>query len=296
MISYEGLSKIGFNDFTIRLNHRKIIQGIAEKSGENSKEAILEIQRAIDYADKVIKNGVDGIREDLFKRNISNSVIDIICELVQIVENEPMATLYSIEKYFKNYPVALEGVNELKEILSYIPEKMKSKIKIDFTLARGADYYTGFIIEAVINNIKLGAVLGGGRFDNLVEAFSDKKVPAVGMAFGLERIITAMEELGLTKQLDIFPKKVLLLDNLKLPKEIITCATCLREELDVSILYGKEDFNYALNYAKNNGFQVLLNLKECNFIEIISLDVNCEYLEKLLFKLANEGYKYKRSN
>ena len=255
-------------------------------------DSILEIQRAIDYADKVIKNGVDGIREDLKKRNVSSNVIDTICELIQLEANTPQETLEKIEEYFLNYPVALEGIYELKEILSYIPDAMMDKMKIDFTLARGADYYTGFIIEAVINGIKLGAVLGGGRFDDLVEAFSDKKVPAVGMAFGLERLITAMNELNLNEKLEILPEKILLLENSNFKKETISCATYLRKYFDVSVLYDEHSSDYALEYASKNGFQVVMNLKEEKALEITLLNGNRKYMNKVIHKLFYSGYKY----
>lgn len=238
MIAYDGLDKIGFSDFTIRINHRKIIQGIAEKAGIYSDSGFIKIQRAIDYADKIIKNGVAGIKQDLEKRNVSDTVINVICDLVNIVTEDPFETLDKIQGYLADSNSALEGIQELREILTYIPSKVLSKVKIDFTLARGADYYTGFIIESIINNIELGAVLGGGRFDNLVEAFCDEKVPAVGMAFGLERIITAMKELELTDKLEIYPKKVIILDNSELQYDIIKCSSILRERFDVSILYG----------------------------------------------------------
>ena len=238
MIAYDGLNKIGFSDFTIRINHRKIIKGIAEKAGIYSDSGFIKIQRAIDYADKIIKNGVAGIKQDLEKRNVSDTVINVICDLVNIVTEDPFETLNKIQGYLADSNSALEGIQELREILTYIPSKVLSKVKIDFTLARGADYYTGFIIESVINNIELGAVLGGGRFDNLVEAFCDERVPAVGMAFGLERIITAMKELELTDKLEIYPKKVIILDNSELQYDIIKCSSILRERFDVSILYG----------------------------------------------------------
>lgn len=179
-----------------------------------------------------------GIKQDLEKRNVSDTVINVICDLVNIVTEDPFETLNKIQGYLADSNSALEGIQELREILTYIPSKVLSKVKIDFTLARGADYYTGFIIESVINNIELGAVLGGGRFDNLVEAFCDERVPAVGMAFGLERIITAMKELELTDKLEIYPKKVIILDNSELQYDIIKCSSILRERFDVSILYG----------------------------------------------------------
>lgn len=201
--------------------------------------------------------------------------------------NDPFETLDNIMDYLSEYPFAVEGINDLKQILSYIPEKIRSKIKIDFTLARGADYYTGFIIEAVISKVNLGAVLGGGRFDNLVEAFSDEDVPAVGMAFGLERILTAMEELNLTDKLDIQPKKILIEDNKALQKEILKCATELRQYYDVSILYGQEVQHHALHYAYHCKFSILLNFKDESTIE-----VKCakEYRLNVQSKLLELGY------
>lgn len=292
IIAYEGLARIGFENFTIRLNHRKIMHAIAEKAGIYTKEGFLQIQRAIDYADKVIKNGVDGIRKDLKRRNVADNVIGIICELVEMTTNDTNETLDNIQNYFKEFECANEGVKELREILGYIPEEVKKTIRIDFTLARGADYYTGFILEAVINGIKLGAVLGGGRFDNLVEAFSTKKVPAVGMAFGLERIITAMKELKLHEKLDIAPSKVLLMDSVQLSKEVMKCASMLRENFDVSILYGVYDFDKAYEYAQHCHFKIILEIIEEKKFKITQLPIKCEteYYTKVIKKMIENGY------
>lgn len=290
MIAYDGLAEIGFSDFTIRLNHRKIIHGIAEKSGIFSKEGFLQIQRAIDYADKVIKSGVEGIRQDLKKREIPDTVINTICDLVHKVTDDPFETLDRIQGYLADSTVALEGIEDLRKILSYIPENMRNTVRIDFTLARGADYYTGFIIEAVINNIELGAVLGGGRFDNLVEAFCDEKIPAVGMAFGLERIITAMEELELTKQLEISPQKVLVMDNLELQHEIIKCASKLRASFDVSILYGIDDYESTYAYARHCNYGAVIEFKNEKQV-VLKTSEKTPYDIKLENALLAYGYE-----
>lgn len=289
MIAYEGLSEIGFSDFTIRLNHRKIIHGIAEKSRIYSEEGLLQIQRAIDYADKVIKTGVEGIKKDLERREIADTVIMTICDLVQKVTDNPFETLDNIQTYLADSKIALEGIRELREILSYIPENMQKAIRIDFTLARGADYYTGFIIEAVINNIELGAVLGGGRFDNLVEAFCNEKIPAVGMAFGLERIITAMEELELTKQLQISPQKVLIMDNAKFQHEIVECASKLRNSFDVSILYGLEHHYDVEAYARHCNYGAVIVFRGKNDL-IVTMNAKTPYALKLNNALIAYGY------
>lgn len=290
MIAYDGLDKIGFSDFTIRINHRKIIQGIAEKAGIYSDSGFIKIQRAIDYADKIIKNGVAGIKQDLEKRNVSDTVINVICDLVNIVTEDPFETLNKIQGYLADSNSALEGIQELREILTYIPSKVLSKVKIDFTLARGADYYTGFIIESIINNIELGAVLGGGRFDNLVEAFCDEKVPAVGMAFGLERIITAMKELELTDKLEIYPKKVIILDNSELQYDIIKCSSILRERFDVSILYGV--YEDKLLYQNETTYKggVVIQFINTNTVSIKTKN-NTHYVMDVKNMLISYGYE-----
>lgn len=290
MIAYDGLDKIGFSDFTIRINHRKIIQGMAEKAGIYSDSGFIKIQRAIDYADKIIKNGVAGIKQDLEKRNVSDTVINVICDLVNIVTEDPFETLDKIQGYLADSNSALEGIQELREILTYIPSKVLSKVKIDFTLARGADYYTGFIIESIINNIELGAVLGGGRFDNLVEAFCDEKVPAVGMAFGLERIITAMKELELTDKLEIYPKKVIILDNSELQYDIIKCSSILRERFDVSILYGV--YEDKLIYKNETTYKggIVIQFINTNTVSIKTRN-NTHYLTDVKNMLISYGYE-----
>jgi len=101
------------------------------------------------------------------------------------------------KKELKNHPDAQKGIAELQTIFELLPKEVQNTISVDFTLARGADYYTGFILEGIIPGIPVGAVLGGGRYDNLISAAGGGNEPATGMAFGLERILTVMEELSM---------------------------------------------------------------------------------------------------
>lgn len=243
MISYEGLRAMGFNDFTIRLNHRKLIKAIAEKTDVHDQEGLLSIQRAIDVADKINKGSINDVKAELAKTGISENVIDVIVDLIKISEQSKTIeqTLNNIGNYFGDVTDAREGIAELKEIISYLPQEVQQKVKIDFTLARGADYYTGFIIEAIINNIHLGAVLGGGRYDNLLEAFGKESVPAVGLAFGMERIIVAMKEIGLDKRIcNSLEPKVLIYTDEEAKIQALKVATMLREKQAVSIVSNQE--------------------------------------------------------
>jgi histidyl-tRNA synthetase len=193
-----GLRSIGFNEYVIRVNHRGIIRGLAEYACGTGCD-VLEIQRALDYADKAIKQGIDGVRADLRRRNLKEKEIERLAAVL-CFSGTPYEVLENATSALSGFPDAESGIAELRKIFGYLDESVRGRVSVDFTLARGADYYTGFILEAVIPGIPVGAVLGGGRYDNLMNAAGGTGEPAVGMAFGLERILTAMEELSMDAQ------------------------------------------------------------------------------------------------
>lgn len=209
-IAFTGLSRLGFPNFIINVNHRSIINAVAEKCGLSGRDGRLLIQRALDEVSKFSEKWIhhdDPFFIDSFKINIQQilekrglgveaiQTIIFLCTLTGELEQK----LLTIEHFLSNYPEGVHGINELREIFSYLDSDVKKKVRLDLSLARGADYYTGFILEGSIPNIPVGAVLGGGRFDNLVSALGGPALPAVGMAFGLERILTALSELNLFK-------------------------------------------------------------------------------------------------
>jgi histidyl-tRNA synthetase len=206
MMAAMGLKKIGFDSYIIRVNHRCILKAIAEEICGYNCDA-LSFQRSLDFADKVLKQGIDGIKLDLSQKGFSQSAIDRLLPILDL-KGDPMEVLDKAFSMLMAHVNAGKGVHELRMILSHLPKEIYNHVEIDFTLARGADYYTGFILEGVIPDIAVGAVLGGGRYDNLIAAAGGNSEPAVGMAFGLERIITAMEELSMVVD-DINPTVLL---------------------------------------------------------------------------------------
>jgi histidyl-tRNA synthetase len=209
MLAYAGLEELGFPNFTIRINHRKIFQGIASLHGITEKEKVVAIQRALDRADKCTCDGAEGIKRELSEFDIGEEVADTLFN-ISALSGKPLPwVLGQLEAMLGNQRLAMEGIRDLKEIMSYLPEQMANKIAIDMSLARGADYYTGFILEGVVDGIPIGAVLGGGRYDNLLAAFGRPSEPAVGMAFGYERIILAMKQLGMLDSMAMDRHKVL---------------------------------------------------------------------------------------
>jgi histidyl-tRNA synthetase len=198
-VIYEVLCRLGFNKFTININDRKVLTGIGQFSGVPD-ELLGGLYRAIDKLDKI---GLDGVRGELRRNNIPGDVVDKMLELLQI-EGENEAILMSLRDRLGDYPVALEGIAELEEVVRHLKvlDISEEYYKIKFAMVRGLEYYTGPIYETTIEEPKMPSITGGGRYDQLVGMFMDRSYPAVGTTIGIERIIDAMEEL------DMFPPNV----------------------------------------------------------------------------------------
>ena len=188
--SSEALRKLGFSDFTVRLNHRKVLTGILEMAGiPEEKHATALI--ALDKLDKIGKEGV--LREFEAREVLTGNVTQ---ELLALFETNQ---LEHIEQFIGPHPVGVEGIKDLREILSYVSS---SAVQIDPSLARGLSYYTGAIMEMQVKDLA-GSLGGGGRYDNLVGMFLGQNIPACGFSLGLERIIVVMSER------DMFPVNLL---------------------------------------------------------------------------------------
>lgn len=250
-IAHDGLQTVGFPNFIIRLNHRQLIKGLAEYAcGPNYD--LLAVQRALDFADKTIKNGLVGVKQDLLARGITPEAAEKIISLLAI-QGSPDEIIGKLKVILKDFSSAISGLDELEKILSFLSKKVRSRVSIDLTLARGADYYTGFILEGKIPDIKVGAVLGGGRYDGLVGSFGGNSSPATGMAFGLDRIITALNDLGIND--NVFSNIVLVACS---PERIfpgIRFAEKLRKvgfKVNTSTLFAT--LGEAITYAYNHGY------------------------------------------
>lgn len=177
----------------IHLNNRKILSGIAEAM--NATDKFMDITIAIDKFDKV---GLQGVRQDLHNKGISESQM-------QVLEKFFSLTGIEIEKLEKagvlmgDSEIGKLGIQELKNVLNYLSLSgtTNSEIKIDFTLARGLNYYTGAIIEVKPVTVQMGSLGGGGRYDNLTSMFGLDGVSGVGISFGADRMYDVLEELKL---------------------------------------------------------------------------------------------------
>ena len=180
--------QLGLKEYTLKINHRKILAALAEKCG--GFEKLTPISNAIDKLDKI---GLEKVIE-LLGANLDATQVKLVGEYLQISgTNEEK--LLKIEKLFLGNAGAKMGVNEIRHILS---KANAANIEIDFTLARGLDYYTGIIFEAKAPEmVNMGSIGGGGRYDNLTGLFGVPDIPGVGISFGVDRIFDVMEELNL---------------------------------------------------------------------------------------------------
>lgn len=184
-----------FNDLKIpvkiHINNRKILSGLAEFA--DIQEQLIDFTVSLDKLDKI---GKDGVTKELQEKNISDEAIK---KLDFLFENLPQEEVIGIlKKNFENTETGKKGLEELEFILENCKKLgIGNDLVFDITLARGLDYYTGAIFEVKAQNVQMGSIGGGGRYDNLTEVFGVKNIPGIGISFGLDRIYLVMEELQL---------------------------------------------------------------------------------------------------
>ena len=183
-VIYKTFLNLGFDDFTICINNRKILNGLFE--GLNVKENSVEILRIIDKLDKI---GPEKVRKELCEE-ISEDKVDTIMDFISISGNND-EKIKALEEINISNNTWNEGLKDLKEVVKFIRIFMvpEENFKIDLTIARGLDYYTGTVYETFLNKYRnLGSVCSGGRYDNLTEFYSTRKMPGVGISIGLSRL------------------------------------------------------------------------------------------------------------
>lgn len=190
-IVIDVFEEFGFKDYVIKLNDRRILRGIFEESlGIKDYGTILKIYRIVDKLDKI---GKEGVLKELKKIGLKEDSISKIEKVIDTSELKNGEVVEFLGKYEQEN--VQNGLRTLKEILDLV--KKRGKIKIDLSLVRGLDYYTGMIYEAVVKEPRIGSLSGGGRFDDLIGMFIGQKIPAIGGSIGVERLIDAGLELGI---------------------------------------------------------------------------------------------------
>lgn len=179
----------------IKINNRKILQGLAEVCGHPDK--LIDITVAIDKIDKI---GLEAVKEELKEKGLDDAAVSVI-EPVLTMSGTSDEKLALIKGVLASSEVGLKGIDELETLFGYIKDcPVKQEVEIDLSLARGLNYYTGAIFEIKALDFEIGSISGGGRYDDLTGIFGLKGVSGVGISFGADRIYDVL------KGLDKFPK------------------------------------------------------------------------------------------
>ncbi|MGN1298420.1 MAG: histidine--tRNA ligase [Candidatus Scatovivens sp.] len=195
-IIYNTFKELGFDNFTICINNRKILNGLFGSLGLSDMAA--DILRVIDKIEKI---GEDAVKSELEAIGINSEAIDAIINFVSI-DGTVDEKLHALNELGVTDDTFYVGVQELSDVVRYIralgvPEEY---FTIDLKIARGLDYYTGTVYETFLNDYrKIGSVCSGGRFDNLAEYYTDKKLPGVGISIGLTRLFYQLTQMDAVK-------------------------------------------------------------------------------------------------
>ena len=226
-VIYSTIKDLGFKDFTICINNRKLLSGLFKELSLDEKS--VDIMRIIDKIEKIGKENVIECLKDL---ELSENQINDIINFIEI-DGTTEEKINSLEKLNYTNEIFNEGLEELKQVVKYVKAfgVPDSNFKVDLTIARGLDYYTGTVYETFLNEYReLGSVCSGGRYDSLAEYYTDKKLPGVGISIGLTRLFYKLNELNALKEEQNSIAKVLVVSMVEDNSKALEVATSLRSE------------------------------------------------------------------
>lgn len=258
----EVLSSLGLSDFTVNINNRKILTGIAEVCGESDK--IVPITVAIDKLDKI---GKEGVVKELQSKGVSEAAIAKIDPLFEL-DGTNKERLAALKDYLSESAIGLKGIEELEYVLNQVDDLglQKAKLSFEVTLARGLNYYTGAIFEVSANNVQIGSICGGGRYDDLTALFGLKGMSGVGISFGADRIYDVMTELELFPESALQTTKVLFINfGATEANHCMKIAKTLRDEnISVEVYPTDAKMKKQMKYANDRGipFVVMIGSEE----------------------------------
>ncbi len=259
-IIYRAFTSLGLERFVIRVNNRRILTGfygmlgLADKSGD--------IMRTVDKLDKI---GADKVRDILIEdEGIDAAAVGEILAFISITGSND-EVLEKLGAYAGRNETFDTGVDELRSVVRYLKEfgVPEDHFRIDLTIARGLDYYTGTVYETTVTDYpEIGSVCSGGRYDDLAGYYTDKKLPGVGISIGLTRLFFVLDDKGLLNTERITaPADALILPMCEDLAAPITLATLLRNAgIRTQIYSEKKKFKARMSYADSLGVPYVLFL------------------------------------
>ena len=246
-VIYNVFKELGFDNFTIRINNRKLLNGLFESIDQKNNST--EILRIIDKIEKI---GKEEVIKELKELKVTDEAIDKIIGFIEI-KGTSDEKLEKLEKLGINNDTYKEGLEELTQTVKYVrafqvPDK---NFNVDLTIARGLDYYTGTVYETFLNDYReLGSVCSGGRYENLAEYYTDKKLPGVGISIGLTRLFYKLNELKLIQAKQKSISKVLVIPMLEDMETPIEIASKLRTKgINTEVYLNDKKLKSKMKYA-----------------------------------------------
>lgn len=244
------LKKVGLKEFKVKINDRRILKTIAISSGFNESDC----ESIFISLDKLDKIGIDGVKNELLENGYTLEVVEKYLSLF----NNKVNTATNFYGLLNNSEIDLEVATNLDNVVEIIKEENNINIEFDPTLVRGMSYYTGMIFE--IEAADYGcSIAGGGRYDEMIEKYSNVSVPACGFSIGFERLINILMENNYQIP-NTTDKYALIIDKDVDIKEYINKATELRNNgYIVNVQYKSKNFKYQKEMLEAQGYEIILN-------------------------------------
>ncbi len=251
-IIYNVFKKLGLSKFVINISNRKLLKGLMESLGLADKSG--DVLRTVD---KIAKIGKDKVVEELVNIGLEKNSVDTIIRFIEI-DGSHEKVFERLQSFGIKNDIFIEGINELTEVINTlavlgVPEK---NYKINLTITRGLDYYTGTIYETMLDDYpQFGSICSGGRYDDLAGFYTDKKLPGVGISIGLTRLFASLLDSGLIKAGEATPANVMVIPITNAEKEYALSLSADLRALGIKVLTFTEDnkFKAKLNYANKVG-------------------------------------------
>ncbi len=258
-LSQDILTSLGFQNHCIRINHRQILSGIVAYScGDESRST--DVCRCMDKLEKI---GMDGVKSELNSCDIPETSIQKLLGILEI-SGDIDTVLSEMERQLGDYETARHGLREMRDLVGYLrgfdlPPKC---FTFDLHLARGLDYYTGPIFETVLTDQPhIGSLTGGGRYDELIGRFSGIDVPATGTTIGLDRIFTAMQQLGMLDCVKTKSQVLVTVFNEESLRHSLRVVSQLRQQgVNAELSFEKESLKRQFTYAQKKGIPLVVVL------------------------------------
>lgn len=193
-LTVTALQRLGFPQFSVKINHRQLLTAIGEYSGVPA-EQLPDLYRSVDKFDKT---GAEGVRAELESRGIAADVVARMLDLIT-AQQPGLENLDVMDDMLGHLPLAARSIGELRQMAEHMDSLgvPAEAFTFDYTVVRGLGYYTGPVFETVITEPNLGSISGGGRYDELIGIFRRDSLPTTGTSLGIERILVLMDELNL---------------------------------------------------------------------------------------------------